>query len=161
MSSGLVFEGTKKSIDTRVIFALNADRLMRGGCERYIAFIMEEKRPKRFEEIPVLCKFPYVFLEEILSLPPIKEIDFTIELMLRTTPISKAPYRMAELKVQLQDLLYKGLIRPSALSWGAPVLFVKKKDGSLRIYIDYTQLNQVQMTIKNKYPLPRIDELFD
>jgi len=81
-----------------------------------------------------------------------------------TAPISIAPYRMAptelkELKIQLQELLDKGFIRPSVSPWGAPVLFVKKKDGTLRLYIDYRQLNKV--TVKNKYPLPRIDDLFD
>jgi hypothetical protein len=79
-------------------------------------------------------------------------------------PIYKAPYRMApaelkELKEQLQDLINRGLIRPSVSPWGAPVLFVKKKDGSMRLCIDYRELNRV--TIKNKYPLPRIDDLFD
>ena len=80
-----------------------------------------------------------------------------------TTPISQAPYRMApaelkELKIQLQELLDKGYIRPSVSPWGAPVLFVKKKDGTMRLCIDYRQLNKV--TIRNKYPLPHIDDLF-
>src|SRR5262249_38028824 len=93
-----------------------------------------------------------------------REIEFNIELLPGTNPISITPYRMApielkELKVQLQDLLDKGFIRPSSSPWGAPVLFVKKKDGSLRLCIDYRQLNRV--TVKNKYPLPRIDDLFD
>ena len=97
-------------------------------------------------------------------MPPTREIDFTIELLPGTTPISIAPYRMApaelgELKTQLQDLLDKGFVRPSVSPWGAPVLFVKKKDNSMRMCIDYRKLNQV--TIKNRYPLPRIDELFD
>ena len=92
------------------------------------------------------------------------EIEFTIETVPGTKPISKTPYRMAiaemkELKEQLQDLLDKGFIRPSTLPWGAPVLFVKMKDGTLRLCIDYRELNKV--TIKNKYPLPRIDDLFD
>lgn len=97
-------------------------------------------------------------------MPPIQEIDFMIELLPGTAPISNAPYRMApaklgELKVQLQELLEKGFIRPSISPWGGPVLFVKKKDDSLRMCIDYRRLNQV--TFRNKYPLPRIDELFD
>ncbi|WMV25700.1 hypothetical protein MTR67_019085 [Solanum verrucosum] len=92
------------------------------------------------------------------------EIDFGIDLLPDTQPISIPPYRMApaelkELKEQLRDLLEKGFIRPSQSPWGAPVLFVKKKDGSLRMCIDYRQLNRV--TVKNKYPLPRIDDLFD
>ncbi|KAA0056645.1 ty3-gypsy retrotransposon protein [Cucumis melo var. makuwa] len=98
------------------------------------------------------------------GLPPPREIDFVIELEPDTAPISKAPYRMApvelkELKVQLQELLDKGFIRPSVSPWGAPVLFVKKKDGSMRLCIDYRELNKV--TVKNRYPLFRIDDLFD
>ena len=102
--------------------------------------------------------------QELPGLPPIREVEFSIEVIPGTTPISMAPYRMApaelkELKTQLQELLDKGFIRPSVSPWGAPVLFVKKKDGSLRLCIDYRQLNKV--TIKNRYPLPRIDDLFD
>ena len=91
-------------------------------------------------------------------------MEFGIDLEPGTAPISKAPYRMApaemqELKNQLEDLLDKGYVRPSASPWGAPVLFVKKKDGSFRLCIDYRELNKV--TIKNRYPLPRIDDLLD
>ena len=87
-----------------------------------------------------------------------------IELVPGTTPISKAPYRMApaelaELKIQPQELLDKGLIQPSASPWGALVLFMKKKDGSLRLCVNYWELNRV--TVKNKYPLSHIDDLFD
>ncbi|KAA0032097.1 putative Retrotransposon protein [Cucumis melo var. makuwa] len=105
-----------------------------------------------------------VFSEELPRVPPHREIDFAIELESDTVPISKDPYRMAstglkELKVQLQELLDKGFIRSSVSPWGAPVSFVKKKDGLMRLCIDYKELNK--MTIKNKYPLPRIDDLFD
>ena len=97
-------------------------------------------------------------------MPPDRDIDFCIDLEPGTRPISIPPYRMApaelrKLKTQLQELLSKGYIRPSASPWDAPVLFVKKKDGSVRMCIDYRQLNKV--TVKNKYPLPRIDDLFD
>lgn len=97
-------------------------------------------------------------------MPPKREIDFRIDLVPGTEPISKTPYRMTaqelvELKIELEELLKKGLIRPSVSPWGSPVIFVKKKDGSLRLCIDYRQLNKV--TIKNRYPLPRIDDLFD
>ncbi|KAG8483128.1 hypothetical protein CXB51_022047 [Gossypium anomalum] len=100
---------------------------------------------------PLVCEYPDVFLEELPGLPLIREVEFAIELVLRTSPISIAPYRMAptelkELKAQLQELTDR-------------VLFVKKKDGSMRLCIDYRQLNKV--TIKNKYPLPRINDLFD
>ncbi|KAL4013763.1 hypothetical protein IC575_025946 [Cucumis melo] len=108
--------------------------------------------------------YPDVFPEELPGLPPHREVEFAIEFEPGTVPISRAPYRMAptvlkELKMQLQELLDKGFIRPSVSPWGAPVLFVKKKDGSMRLCIDYRELNKV--TVKNRYPLPRIDDLFD
>jgi len=115
-------------------------------------------------DIPVVCKFPDVFPDELPSLLPNRDMEFKIELVLGTTPISRRPYRMppnelAKLKIQLQELLDKGLIRPSLSPWGCPALFVKKKDKSLWMCVDYRALNAV--TIKHKYPLPRIDILFD
>ena len=112
----------------------------------------------------LFVNFPDVFPEELPGLPPDREIEFCIDVVPGTVPISLPPYRMApaelkELKEQLPDLLDKGLVRPSTSPWGAPVLFVKKKDGSLRLCIDYKQLNK--MTVRNKYSLPRIDDLFD
>jgi hypothetical protein len=97
-------------------------------------------------------------------MPPDRDIEFLIELLPGTPPISKRPYRMpinelVELKKQIAELQVKGFIRPSSSSWGAPVLFVEKKDGTQRICVDYRSLNEV--TIKNKYPLPRIEDLFD
>jgi hypothetical protein len=114
--------------------------------------------------IPVVCEYPDVFPDDLPGMPLDRDIEFIIELQPGTAPISKRPYRMppnelAELKVQLQDLLDKGFIRPSASPWGCPALFVKKKDHSLRLCVDYRPLNAV--TIKNKYPLPRFDILFD
>jgi hypothetical protein len=99
-------------------------------------------------------------------MPPDRDVEFVIELQPDTAPISKRPYRMppkglAELKTQLQKLLDKGYIRPSSSPWGCPALFVKNKDGSLRLCVDYRHLNVNAVTIKNKYPLPRIDVLFD
>ena len=113
-------------------------------------------------DIPVVCEFPDVFPDELPSLPPDRDVEFKIELVLGTTPISTRPYRMpqnelAKLKIQLQDLLDKGLIRPSSSPWGCLALFVKDK--SLRMCVDYRPLNVV--TIKNKYPLPCIDILFN
>jgi hypothetical protein len=107
--------------------------------------------------IPVVCEFPDVFPEELPGMPPDRELEFAIEIVPGTAPIYKKYYRMpgpelAELKKQLDELLQKGYIRPSISPWGSPVLFVKKKDGSLRMCKDYRQLNEV--TIKNKYPLP-------
>jgi hypothetical protein len=118
----------------------------------------------KLEDIPIVCEYPDVFPDYLPGMPPDQDIEFIIELQPGTAPISKRPYRMppnelAELKIQLQDLLDKGFIRPSASPWGCPALFVKKKDNSLRLYDDYRPLNAV--TIKNKYPLPRIDILFD
>ncbi|XLU29618.1 hypothetical protein S245_065684, partial [Arachis hypogaea] len=116
------------------------------------------------EQIPVVCEFPEVFPDDIDEFPPKREVEFAIDLVPGAGPISSAPYRMsllemAELKSQLEDLLGKNFIRPSVSPWGAPVLLVKKKDGSMRLCVDYRQLNKV--TVKNKYPLPRIDDLMD
>ena len=116
------------------------------------------------ENILVVKDFSDVFPEELPRIPPEREVDLSIEILLGTTPTSKAPYRMAptelkELKIQLQELLDKVFIRPSVSPWGALVLFIKKKDDTLRMCIDYRKINKV--TMKNKYPLPRIKDLFD
>jgi len=112
----------------------------------------------------VLAKFLDVFPKELPGLPPKRELDLIIELKPSTEPIFKTPYRMTapklqELQIQLKELLDIGHIRPSISPLGAPVIFVKKKDGSLRLCIDYQDLNQA--TIKNQYPIPGIDDLFD
>jgi hypothetical protein len=124
----------------------------------YEAIILE------IQDIPVVCEFPGVFPKDLPGLPPERDVEFVIELKPGTTPISRRLYQMppnelAELKTQLQDLLEKGSIRPSSSPWGCPTIFVKKKDQTLRMCVDYRPLNEV--TIKNKYPLPRIDILFD
>jgi hypothetical protein len=105
-----------------------------------------------------------VFPEELPGMPPDKDIEFVIDLIPGTSPIAKRPYRMAapelaELKKQLGELQRGGFIRPRSSQWGAPVLFVENKDKSMRMCVDYHSLNEV--TIKNKYPIPRIDDLFD
>jgi hypothetical protein len=115
-------------------------------------------------KIPVVCDYPDVFPGDFSGMPPDRDIEFVIELQPGTAPISKRAYRMppkelAELNTQLQELLDKGFICPNSSPWGCPALFVKKKDGSLKLCVDYRPLNAV--TIKNKYPLPRIDVLFD
>ncbi|EXB73268.1 Transposon Ty3-I Gag-Pol polyprotein [Morus notabilis] len=115
-------------------------------------------------EVPVVDEYADVFPDELPGLPPDREIEFCIDLLPETAPISIAPYRMAsaemkELRKQLGELAEKGFIRNNTSPWGTPVLFAKKHDGSFRLCIDYRQLNRV--TVKNKYPLPRIDELFD
>ncbi|GJZ87635.1 reverse transcriptase domain-containing protein [Tanacetum coccineum] len=116
------------------------------------------------EEIMVVRDFPEVFPDDLSGLPPSREIEFRIELVPRSIPVTKSPYRltpseMEEFSGQLKELQDKGFIRPSSLPWGAPVLFVKKKDGSFRMCIDYRELNK--LTIKNRYPLPKIDNMFD
>ena len=112
----------------------------------------------------MVCEYSDVFPEDLVSLPPHREIEFFIDLVPGTAPISMAPYRFApaelsEVKIKLQELLDKGFVRPSVSPWGAPALFAKKKDGAFRLCIDYWKLNQA--TVKNKYPMPRIDDLFD
>ncbi|GJS63089.1 putative reverse transcriptase domain-containing protein [Tanacetum coccineum] len=127
--------------------------------------VMEKKSDeKRLEDIPVVREFPEVFPEDLPGLPPVRQIEFQIDLIPGATPVARAPYRLApsemqELSDQLQELADRGFIRPSTLPWGAPVLFVKKKDGSFRMCIDYREMNK--LTIKNRYPLPKIDDLFD
>jgi hypothetical protein len=115
-------------------------------------------------EMPVVNEFPDVFLEELSGMPPDRDIDFVIELKPGTAPIYKTSFRMitpelAELREHIRELLEKGFIHPSSSPWGAPVIFVPKKDGTQRLCVDYRALNEV--TVKNKYPLPMIDVLFD
>ncbi|GJX55748.1 putative reverse transcriptase domain-containing protein [Tanacetum coccineum] len=119
---------------------------------------------KKLDDIRVVRDFPEVFPDDLLGLPLVREIEFRIDLIPGASPVVRSPYRLApsemlELSNQLKELQEKGFIRPSHSPWGAPVLFVKKKDGSMRMCIDYRELNK--LTIKNRYPLPRIDDLFD
>eukprot|EP00253_Pinus_taeda_P011891 PITA_11891 len=160
-------QGIKQPVQVRPITANQLMKCIRKGCQVYaiqVGYANSKDKSVSLNSIPVIQEFPDVFPEEIPGLPPRRNIDFTIELIPGAAPVSRAPYRMStpeltELKMQLQELLDKEYIRPSVSPWGAPVLFVKKKDGTLRMCIDYRQLNK--LTIKNKYPLPRIDELFD
>ncbi|KAG8474873.1 hypothetical protein CXB51_031615 [Gossypium anomalum] len=148
-----------------IISSLTAEKYLRKGYESYLAFVLNTQvSESKIESVPVVCEFIDVFPDELPGISLERKIEFGIELAPSTTSISIAPYRMAptelkELKVQLQELTYKGFARPSYSPWGALVLFVKKKDGSMRLCIDYRQLNKV--TVKNKYLLPRIDDLFD
>ncbi|KAL0420383.1 UNVERIFIED_CONTAM: Transposon Ty3-G Gag-Pol polyprotein [Sesamum latifolium] len=160
-----VIVGERKVIPNCLISAVTTFNLIKGGCEAYLASVHEiMKVSLGVLDVPVVREFPDIFPEELPGLPPQQEIDFEIETIPGAAPISIAPYRMApselkELKKQLEEMLDKGFIRPSISPWGAPVLFVKKKDGSIRLCIDYRHLNRI--TIKNKYPLPRIDDLLD
>ncbi|GKG24634.1 hypothetical protein Tco_0395262, partial [Tanacetum coccineum] len=118
----------------------------------------------KLSDIPVVRDFVDVFPEDLSGLPPPQQVEFRIDLVLGTTLVAKSLYRLApsemqELSGQLQELQDKGFIRPSHSPWGAPMLFVKKKDGSFHMCIDYKELNK--LTVKNRYPLPRIDDLFD
>ncbi|WVZ49824.1 hypothetical protein U9M48_001150 [Paspalum notatum var. saurae] len=124
--------------------------------------LLMEAKPT--EGIRVVCEYPDVFPDELPGMPPDREIEFLIELLPGTAPIAKRQYRVAPkeqelIKENIDELLGKGFIRPSSSPWAFPVLFVDKKDGTRRMCVDYRALNDV--TIKNKYPLPRIDDLFD
>ena len=159
------FRGICRELSSSMISAMVAQRMLRKGCRGYLDYVVEiGKQGTLMDEIPVVREFPDVFPYDIAGLPPNREVEFTNDLILGTKPIFIPPYRMApadlrELKAQLEELLGKGFIQPSISPWGAPVLFVKKKDRSLLLCIDYRQLNRV--TIRNQYPLPRMDELFD
>ncbi|XP_074335508.1 uncharacterized protein LOC141672725 [Apium graveolens] len=159
------FQGSTPSGLGKFISAIKAKRMLTHGCEGYLAHVIQSSMESpELVDVNVVCEFPDVFPEDLDGLPPQREVEFSIDLLPSAQPISKAPYRMAplelqELKEQLQELLEKGFIRPSVSPWGAHVLFVKKKDGSMRLCIDYRELNRI--TVKNKYPLPRIDDLFD
>jgi hypothetical protein len=125
---------------------------------------MQQLDGKTLEDIRVVCEYPDVFPEELPGMPPDRDVEFVIDLLPGTVPISKRPYRMSstqliEFKKQIKELLEMGFICPSSSPWAAPVIFVEKKDGTQRMCVDYQLLNEV--TIKNKYPLPRIEDLFD
>ena len=160
------FQGQPRRSTTKLISAMKAWKMLANGCQGYLANMVDKEQKGQLapENVPIIREYVDVFSQDLPGLPPEREISFEIELLPGSAPVSKAPYRMApaelrELQVQLQELLDKGFIRQSHSPWGAPVLFVKKKDGSLRMCIDYRELNK--LTIKNKYPLPRIDDLFD
>jgi len=161
----MVFKGERISNFTNIISGMVARKLLRIGCTAYLAYVINSKKGKiGLSDIPIMREFQDVFPEELPGLPLERKVEVTIDILPGVSPIAQPPYRMVlkeldELKIQLQELLDKGFIRPNNSPWGAPVLFVKKKDGTLRLCIDYRQLNKV--TVKNRYPLPRIDYLFD
>ncbi|GJT22978.1 putative reverse transcriptase domain-containing protein [Tanacetum coccineum] len=139
------------------------------GCPVFLAHVttneVEDKsEKKRLEDVPIVRDFPKVFPEDLPGLPPTRQVEFQIDLVPGAAPVARAPYRLApsemkELSEQLKELSDKGFIRPSSSPWGAPVLFVKKKDRSFQMFIDYRELNK--LTVKNHYLLLRIDDLFD
>ncbi|KAM2977502.1 hypothetical protein FF2_014433 [Malus domestica] len=161
----VTFVGERSGVRHGVISAMRAKKLLSKGCQGYLTHVvLNDVVPSSVEEVGVVRHYADVFPDDLHGLPPDRDVEFSIDLFPGTDPISLTPYRMApvelrELKIQLQELTDKGFIRPSTSPWGAPVLFVRKKDGTLRLCIDYRKLNQVR--IKNRYPLPRIDDLFD
>ncbi|GKB60593.1 putative reverse transcriptase domain-containing protein [Tanacetum coccineum] len=152
-----------------VISCSKAQEYMAKGCQVFLAQISAKKEEDKSEgqqikDVPIVRDFPEVFPEDLPGLPLARPVEFQIDLIPGAAPVARAPYRLApsemkELSEQLQELSDKGFIRPSSSPWGAPVLFVEKKDGSFMMCIDYQELNK--LTVKNRYPLPRIDDLFD
>ncbi|GJR84658.1 putative reverse transcriptase domain-containing protein [Tanacetum coccineum] len=168
----LIIQGEKSGIKSEsrleVISSIRTQKYIEQGCQVFlIQMIKEEKTEileRRIEDVPVVRDFPKVFPEDLPGLPPTRQVEFHIELIPEAAPVARALYRLApaemkELAEQLKELSDKGFIRPSSSPWGAPILFVKKKDGSFRMCIYYRELNK--LTVKNRYPLPRIDDLFD
>ncbi|GKC68506.1 putative reverse transcriptase domain-containing protein [Tanacetum coccineum] len=169
----LIFHGNGNSnrheSRLNIIWCTKNQKYLLKGCPIFLAHFKTKKakdksKEKRLEDVPIVQDFPEVFPEDLPSIPPTRQVEFQIDLMLGAAPVARALYRLApsemkELLDQLKELSDKGFIRPSSSPWGAPVLFVKKKDGSFRMCIDYRELNK--LTVKNRYPLPRIDDLFD
>ena len=143
----ILVKGVPRKTSVRQTLALQMKRSARKGCKVFALYVMNDENSSKehklkFDDILVLREFSCVFPEEIPGLPPKQELDFTIDLVPRAVPVSKASYRMNilelnELKSQLKELIDKNYIRPSVSPWGAPVLFVKKKDGTLWLCIDY------------------------
>ena len=159
----VTFIGKRSNHLSNVISTATTRTMVRKECEAYLSYVIERKKAEPIlSYIPTVCDYPSVFLEELPGLPPQREIEFAIKpgaTLTFITPYRMAPMELKELKLQLKELLEKGFIRLSVSPWGASVLFVKKKDGTLQLCVDYRQLNK--MTVKNKYLLPRIDDLFD
>jgi hypothetical protein len=158
-------QGISKVVTIREISTLQLKKCYRKGCQIFATYMEETPKDKvpNLEDHAVLEDFEYVF-KEVSGLTPKRDIDFSINLIHGAAPVSRTPYKMStpelkDLQMKLEEIMKKGYIRPSVSPWGAPVVFVKKKDGTLRLCIDFKQLNKV--TVKNKYPLPRIDDLFD
>ena len=157
----VVFQGDKHDILPQIVY----ESRCHGQLAGWLASLTLEDEERPDLDLPrVVCEYVDVFPDELPGLPPQRVVDFGIELHPGISPISMTPHKMApielqELRVQLQELLDKGFMKPSTSPWGAPVLFAKKKGKTLRLCIDYRKLNRVM--IQNRYPLPRIDDLFD
>nr|XP_043625540.1 uncharacterized protein LOC122596965 [Erigeron canadensis] len=148
-----------------LVKALRCIRQTKNHSDHFLAYVIDSRKANpSISDVDVVAEFPDFFPDDLPGLPPYREVEFPIDLIPGATPVAKAPYHltpteMKELMSQLQELLDKGFIHPSSSPWGAPILFVKKKYGYMRMCIDYRELNK--RTVKNKYPLPRIDDLFD
>ncbi|GKC14300.1 putative reverse transcriptase domain-containing protein [Tanacetum coccineum] len=161
--------GKEKKSKLSIISCTKTQKYIMKGCQIFLAQVTKKEtkdksEEKRLKDVLIVRDFPEVFPEDLPEVPPTRQVEFQIDLVPGVAPITRAPYRLApselqELSTQLQEISDKGFIRPSSSPWGAPVLFIKKKDGSFRMCIDYRELNK--LTIKNQYPLPRIDDLFD
>ncbi|GJY06441.1 putative reverse transcriptase domain-containing protein [Tanacetum coccineum] len=161
--------GKGKKSKLSIISCTKTQKYIKKGCPIFLAHVTKKEtedksEEKRLEDVPTIRDFQEVFLEDLPGLPPTRQVEFQIDLVPGATLVARAPYRLAlselqELSTQLQELFNKGFIRPSSSPWGAPVLFVKKKDGSFWMCIDYRDLNK--LTVKNQYILPRINDLFD
>ena len=160
-------KGIPRKVTIREIYALQMKILVRKGFKVFHFYIMnnnENDNKLKLEDVLVLKDFEDIFLEEVPGLPPKRDTDFMIDLIPGAVPVLKATYQMniielIELNSELQEQIDKNYIQPSVSPWGASVLFVKKKDKTLRLSICYRHLNK--MTIKNQYPLPRTDYLFN
>ncbi|GJT18505.1 putative reverse transcriptase domain-containing protein [Tanacetum coccineum] len=159
--------GSKSKMN--LISCTKTQKYIQKGCQVYLAQVTSQKaenksEEKRLEDVPIIREFLKVFIEDLLGLPPARQVEFQIDLVPGAAPVAQTPYRLApvelqELSTQLQVLSNIGFIRPSSSPWGAPVLFVQKKDGSFWMCIIYRELNK--LTVKNQYLLLRIDDLFD
>nr|GEZ93738.1 putative reverse transcriptase domain-containing protein [Tanacetum cinerariifolium] len=164
-NKALIIEGDRNQSCLKIISCIKARKYIENGCELFLAQVTRTvSKEKRVEDFLIIRNFLEVFPKDLPGLPPPRQVEFRINLIPGATPVARTPYHLApselkELSEQLKELSEKDFIRPSSSPWGAPVLFVKKKDGSFRMCIDYQELNK--LTIKNKYPLPRIDDLFD
>nr|GFA62498.1 putative reverse transcriptase domain-containing protein [Tanacetum cinerariifolium] len=161
--------GSNNGTQLNIISCIKTRKYLLKGYPVFLAnittkTIKDKSEEKRLENVLIFRDFSEVFLEDLPGLPPTRQVEFQINLIPGAAPVARAPYRLApsemkELSDQLQELSDKGFIRPSSSPWGASVLFVKKKDGSFGMCIDYRELNK--LTLKNRYPFLRIDDLFD
>ncbi|GJX19622.1 putative reverse transcriptase domain-containing protein [Tanacetum coccineum] len=165
----LIFQGDgsipRMESRLNIISCSRAQEYFSKGCDVFLAHITtkeakDESEEKRLEDVPIVRDFP----KDLSGIPPAQQVEFQIDLVPGAAPVARMPYRLApsemkELAKQLQELSDKGFIRPSSSPWGGPVLFVKKKDGSFRMCIEYRELNKLM--VKNRYPLQRINDLFD